>query len=392
MNLRPAILAFAALLLVFPVSALAHHSCERDSECDDGIFCNGNERCRPFKDGHDDHGCIAGTPTTCKGEKICREDLNKCALPVCEKDEDCDDGRFCNGIETCALSGGNFETGCRRGTTPCGAHEFCTEAKDLCFFDCSVKDHDGDGVNATQCGGADCDDLDGGRTPGNNEVCDAADKDEDCDPRTFGTKDADGDGSVDDSCCNAQPDGEPVCGTDCADSNASVSRDAIELCNGIDDDCDQQTDEGAARLLFPDQDGDLHGDVEGEAHLGCPGDLHTSRKKNDCDDTNPAIQPGAQICVSTSSLLICDPIVDAKGNVSRIYRDGLICGDGTTCYPQPNGTGLCATDQAVEPPDDGECLFPCFITPQGVCQCGGGDTTCPIGCFPGPQGCECGPE
>lgn len=276
---------------------------------------------------------------------------------------------------------------------PCDLNdESPREAKDQCIFDCRDPNLDGDGVDAAQCGGTDCDDLDPNRYPGNREVCDAANKDEDCNPSTFGTKDDDGDGSVDESCCNVQPGGELSCGTDCDDSIPSVNREAIELCNEQDDDCDHLIDEGAAVLLYPDGDRDQHGDFATEAHLGCPGDGQTATKNNDCDDTNPAIQPGAQLCDSASpSLQICDVLFDQAGNVTSIYRDGGPCPDGTACYPQPNGTGVCATSRVTEPPGGGECLVPCFLTPEGVCQCGGGDPFCPPECIT-PDGCNCGPE
>lgn len=60
-------------------------------------------------------------------------------------------------------------------------------------------DADGDGEYAIVCGGADCDDLDPDRYPGNTEVCNAG-RDEDCDPRTGGNSDADGDGYPDSDC------------------------------------------------------------------------------------------------------------------------------------------------------------------------------------------------
>ena len=388
MNSRAAFLALAALLLAVPGTGLAGHSCIEDSECDDGVFCNGNELCRPFAEGHDDHGCLPGDPPSCKNGKICREDLDKCARELCKQDADCDDGRFCNGVETCDPLGEiGSESGCRRGSSPCGAHERCSEPKDQCRFDCADKDFDGDGVDAAQCGGTDCDDLDPVRSPAAREICDAENKDEDCDPTTFGTKDVDGDGSIAEACCNGQSNGELLCGTDCDDSAPGVSREATELCNEQDDDCDGRIDEGAAVRLFRDEDGDLHGNLEGDAVLGCPGDPRTARLKNDCDDTNPAIQPGSQLCDADGKVQICDPVIDSKGNVESVYQEGF-CTPGTDCYPQPNGTGLCAIAPAVE------CPIGCQPLPDGTCQCGGGEPLpCPgVGCFPTPEGCVCGPE
>ncbi len=61
-------------------------------------------------------------------------------------------------------------------------------------------DADGDGVESVACGGADCDDKDPNRYPGNTEICDARGHDEDCDPRTVGSRDLDGDGYDSDEC------------------------------------------------------------------------------------------------------------------------------------------------------------------------------------------------
>ncbi len=48
------------------------------------------------------------------------------SLTPCEYDEDCDDGLFCNGQETCV--GG----GCQPGTDPCGPGDICNEETDFC--------------------------------------------------------------------------------------------------------------------------------------------------------------------------------------------------------------------------------------------------------------------
>jgi len=49
------------------------------------------------------------------------------AAPVaCTADGECDDGRFCNGVETCAAEA------CVAGSSPCGAGESCNEAEARC--------------------------------------------------------------------------------------------------------------------------------------------------------------------------------------------------------------------------------------------------------------------
>ena len=104
-------------------------------------------------------------------------------------------------------------------------------------------DADGDGHDAIRHGGDDCDDDDPERYPGNAEVADAGHHDEDCDPTTFGIRDADGDGYPDDSACNTGSDGTLICGSDCNDSEPSIHPSQIDILNGRDDDCDGGVDE-----------------------------------------------------------------------------------------------------------------------------------------------------
>ena len=49
---------------------------------------------------------------------------------------------------------------------------------------------------------------------------------------------------------------------DCDDNNASINIDAIEVCDGIDNNCDGQVDEGVLSTFFADADGDGFGDVD----------------------------------------------------------------------------------------------------------------------------------
>ncbi len=109
------------------------------------------------------------------------------------------------------------------------------------------RDHDGWRRNA------DCDDSNGSVHPGAPEICDGLDQD--CDGRIDDGlfddwyRDADGDGfavpSGNDIRCAAEPGFTDRVG-DCDDSDATRSPVATETCNGVDDDCDGQTDEVAS--------------------------------------------------------------------------------------------------------------------------------------------------
>ena len=119
----------------------------------------------------------------------------------------CDDGLYCNGVEQCVLStrAGLPWRSCAAGRAPlvCAAGTACSERSNRC--EVTAMDADGDGVDSVATGGADCDDQDAGRYPGNAEICDAQGHDEDCDFSTGGLRDADGDGHQSNQCFNWGP-------------------------------------------------------------------------------------------------------------------------------------------------------------------------------------------
>lgn len=151
---------------------------------------------------------------------------------------------------------------------------------------CTNPDEDGDGSDSQACGGADCDDADPRRAPGRPEICDAAMLDEDCDVTTSGSRDADGDGSIDAACCNVDASGGRVCGNDCDDQRPGVSRTVPEVCDGLDNDCDGGTDEGVQHVLWRDRDGDGFGDPA-ETQFACSWSPGLSYVGNDCNDNDP---------------------------------------------------------------------------------------------------------
>jgi len=111
-------------------------------------------------------------------------------------------------------------------------------------------DADGDGSHSLARGGDDCDDADPDRFPGNVEVADYDNHDEDCDYTTFGKRDTDGDGYFDAAACNIDDQGVKHCGTDCDDMRASVHPGQVDILNGRDENCDgvRDEDQTAAQL------------------------------------------------------------------------------------------------------------------------------------------------
>jgi hypothetical protein len=223
---------------------------------------------------------------------------------------------------------------------------------------CPTPDADGDGARSIACGGDDCDDSDPERFPGNTEVCDAADHDEDCDALTFGDRDGDGDGQADATCCNEEA-GTRHCGNDCDDTRVGVHVDAPEVCNAIDDDCDTAVDEGVGIVFYEDCDGDGVG-ASVPMTLCTPSTcgIHAAvTSTGDCDDAHPMVRPGA------SGLCDCTPAhaydADGDGHVT------LACG-GDDCEDAfamiaPGAAGACDCTAArdYDADDDGHFTTAC---------------------------------
>ncbi|MCK6528194.1 hypothetical protein L6R50_11770 [Myxococcota bacterium] len=125
----------------------------------------------------------------------------------------------------------------------------------------------------------DCDDADPGVHPGANETCDGADQD--CDGEVDEGFDGDGDGVT-------------PCGGDCNDGYAAIHPGAAELCDGLDGDCDGEVDEEAVDrgTFYGDGDGDGAGDPSLPI-LACTPPPGSVGEATDCDDSDPGVHPGA---------------------------------------------------------------------------------------------------
>ncbi len=222
----------------------------------------------------------------------------------------------------------------------------------------------------------DCDDADAAVNPGAGEVCNGID--DDCDGEvdegvllTF-YADADGDGYGDAGApllACAAPAGYVVDATDCDDLDAAVNPGAEEVCNGIDDDCDAEVDEGVLLTFYADADGDGYGDGASTV-LACAAPDGYVDADGDCDDGNAAVNPGAEeVCNGIDD--DCDGEVD-EGVLSTFYADAD--GDGF-------GNGADSV-QACEAPagyivSDGDCDdADAAVNPGAEEVCNGIDDDC----------------
>jgi len=148
---------------------------------------------------------------------------------------------------------------------------------------------------------------------------------------------------------------------DCDDDNAAINPAATEICDGVDNDCDGQIDEGVLSIFYADADGDGYGDPNNSTQACSPpsgfvtnnddcddsdstlnesdsdGDGFTSCQ-GDCDDADPTIFPGAtELCDGVDNN--CNGQID-EGVLSIFYAD--VDGDG---FGDPNNS-----IQACSPP------------------------------------------
>ncbi|WP_345013629.1 putative metal-binding motif-containing protein, partial [Aestuariibaculum suncheonense] len=198
-----------------------------------------------------------------------------------------------------------------------------------------VADKDKDGY--VDHPNVDCDDDDPAIYPGATEICDGKDNDcdglvDDADPdldtsglSTFYVdNDGDGFGDAESSilACSA-PEGYVSDNTDCDDTNITVYPGAEELCDGLDNDCDGEIDEGVKNTYYADNDGDGYGDAE-SGMLACSAPEGYVSDNTDCDDTNITVYPGAEeLCDGLDN--DCDGEID-EGVKNTYYADND--GDG----------------------------------------------------------------
>ena len=82
---------------------------------------------------------------------------------------------------------------------------------------------------------------------------------------------------------------------DCDDNNADINPNIAETCDGIDNNCNDLVDDGLPVFqFFLDSDGDTYGNIDSIVQ-SCSFSIPTGYVSNneDCDDTNPDINPSA---------------------------------------------------------------------------------------------------
>ena len=361
-----------------------------DADADGWIAC---EDC--------DDGDAAKSPDateTCDGaDENCDGKIDEDAGTLWYADADADTfGEVATSIVACAVPTDFVADGSDCDDTDAGVHPGAVETCDERDEDCDdvidegagdtwYADADTDGygdASATTVACAapagyladsnDCDDGDVAVHPGADEQCDS--RDNDCDGETDedagtdwyydGDRDSYGDRTVVPVvACSAPADYSPNA-TDCDDADANVNPDAVETCDGVDQDCDGAIDVGAidADVWYADTDNDSFGDAsEPVAACDAPGGYVADA--TDCDDADSDSHPGGvEVCDAADADEDCDGDADdaddAVSGTSTWHRDADSdgYGGGTTVVRCDAPAGYVAdstdcddTDAAVSP-------------------------------------------
>ncbi len=256
-------------------------------------------------------------------------------------------------------------------------------------------DKDGDGygtpLQASKClcsgavgyaqNSSDCNDNDPNINPGATEICNG--KDDNCDgikdPKntkgcTVFYADGDGDGygvsTLSQCACLADTLFKATQPGDCNDGNPAINPGATEICNGVDDNCNGQTDEGLLKTFYQDSDGDGWGGSV--SHVQCaPDAAYSSATSGDCDDTKFAVNPGAaEICNYIDDN--CNGLTDEGTSLALYYKDL----DGDT-FGAGVGQMLCSATGQYTAVNNTDCDDTKFgVHPGAVEICDGVDNNC----------------
>jgi hypothetical protein len=345
-------------------------------------------------DGSDSDLCMEGV-TSCVGGAIVCSDTSGDTLDVCnDLDDDCDPASA-DGSEDPAIGvpcDGPDSDLCMEGVTVCaggaiacsdvtvGTLDVCNDLDDDC--DAASSDGSEDDAVGVACDGSDSDLCMEGVTScvGGAIVCsdttgDALDLcnglDDDCDP-------ASSDGSEDPAlgvpCDGADSDlcaeGVTVCAGD-AIACSDTTGDALDLCNGLDDDCDPASADGSEDPALGVACDGADSDLCAEGVTVCAGDaIACSDTTGDTLDLCNGLDDDCDGSVDEGSL--CDDAndctVDTCNGVAGCSNVPVVCNDGNVCTDDTcNPIGGCVHVDNSVACDDGVACTTGDVCTAGSC-------------------------
>ena len=332
--------------------------CNQDADCPESYRCSTVVDI----DGVVSTQCVTagGAECRCSASATARGASTACSVTA--------GGGSCAGQRSCQDPGGL--SAC---DAPTPGPEICNGVDDNCndLIDETFESQPCPQTNAfgTCAGVTVCDGAEGERcnapTPA-EEICDGVDNDCDgvTDPVgtpgcTDYTLDADGDGYglAGDSRCLCAPT-PPYTGTqvgDCDDAKKQVNPGATEACNGLDDDCDGQTDAGTVSgciHYYADGDGDGFGDPADGRCLCAPAAPWVTTDNTDCAPGEGGVSPAApEVCDGVDN--DCDGSTDEDGAGGCVLHFADV--DGDTYGNTQDFRCLCAAADPYVVTQGGDC-------------------------------------
>ena len=142
-------------------------------------------------------------------------------------------------------------------------------------------------------------------------------------------------------------DGYMISEGDCDETDATINPAAVEICDGIDQDCDGVADNGLMETYYVDADVDGYGDTA-TAEDACEAPDGYSAVPGDCDDAEVTTYPGAEeVCDLVDN--DCDGVVD-DGVGTMYYPDADL-----DTYGDPNAGEMVCTPEADWVLDNTDC-------------------------------------
>ncbi len=247
----------------------------------------------------------------------------------------------------------------------------------------SDNDMDMDGHDAADHGGDDCADDNAAILPGAEEVCDDADNDcdgtidvgatdgaliyADVDADAYGDALAPGPG-----CEDVLPAGFVFDATDCNDADATINPLGVETCDGVDQDCDGELDNGLPTTPWY-ADADLDGWGDATAVDACSMPDGYVAVSGDCDDTNAAASPDVvEMCNGYDDN--CDGAIDEEtaADAAMYYADADL-----DTYGDPNSMTMSCEAPIDFVADGTDCDdTDAGINPAAIEACNGYDDDC----------------